>query len=175
MRTVLILILAAYCAAVPLARGAASPAYNYTVANGTEQCIDEYGLKKKVKNNCARDIFVPTKTADEWQSFVSNIAANTGCVQISNCLSGCCTGGASMSTGFSYQRTAPLTIQFTDTSTGTELWSSLWDFGDGQTSTLRNPTHVYASGGTYRVRIDWKCDCGSYFYSGNQAKNIVVN
>jgi len=39
-------------------------------------------------------------------------------------------------------------IQFTDQSTG-DITSWLWNFGDGQTSNLRNPTHSYAAYGTY--------------------------
>jgi hypothetical protein len=46
-------------------------------------------------------------------------------------------------------------LQFMDTSTGTPFtWN--WDFGDGNTSTARNPLHVYDSTGTYEVclRVD---------------------
>ena len=28
-----------------------------------------------------------------------------------------------------------------------------WSFGDGQTSTRRNPTHAYAQGGSYNVTL----------------------
>lgn len=46
-------------------------------------------------------------------------------------------------------------IQFTDTSTdpdGTVVsWS--WNFGDGGTSTLQNPTHQYETAGTYTVTL----------------------
>ncbi len=42
------------------------------------------------------------------------------------------------------------TIKFTDLSTNTPTsWN--WNFGDGQTSTLKNPTHVYVNNGTYTV------------------------
>jgi PKD repeat protein len=34
---------------------------------------------------------------------------------------------------------------------GTGTISYTWNFGDGGTSTLQNPTHVYALAGTYRV------------------------
>jgi len=45
---------------------------------------------------------------------------------------------------------APLTVTFNDTSTGSPTsWS--WDFGDGVTSTLQNPTHTYTSVGSYTV------------------------
>jgi len=47
---------------------------------------------------------------------------------------------------------APLTVTFTDTSTG-EPTSWAWDFGDGGTSPLQNPSHTYASAGTYTVTL----------------------
>jgi PKD repeat protein len=48
---------------------------------------------------------------------------------------------------------APLTVQFTDLSTpgSAPITSRLWDFGDGNTSTVANPSHVYAVPGTYTV------------------------
>ncbi len=48
--------------------------------------------------------------------------------------------------------TAPLAVTFTDTSTGSiTAWS--WNFGDGSTSTARNPAHTYATAGTYTVSL----------------------
>ncbi len=46
----------------------------------------------------------------------------------------------------------PLTVTFTNTSTG-DYTSSLWDFGDGITSTLTNPTHTYTAAGVYTVTL----------------------
>ncbi len=44
--------------------------------------------------------------------------------------------------------------QFTDISvSNTAIASWLWDFGDGNTSTLQNPTHVYNSPGIYNVTL----------------------
>jgi gliding motility-associated-like protein len=43
------------------------------------------------------------------------------------------------------------TVNFTNNSTGAVSYS--WSFGDGGNSTLVNPTHVYASGGTYTVTL----------------------
>jgi len=48
--------------------------------------------------------------------------------------------------------TAPLSVQFTDTSTGSPTsWS--WDFGDGNTSAEQNPVHTYEIAGTYTVTL----------------------
>ena len=48
--------------------------------------------------------------------------------------------------------TVPVTVAFADTSTGGPT-SWRWDFGDGTTSTERNPAHTYASPGTYSVTL----------------------
>ena len=58
---------------------------------------------------------------------------------------------------------SPLTVNFTDTYTGTaspfgvgniypESWA--WDFGDGQTDTVGNPVNVYAVDGSYDVSLN---------------------
>ena len=47
---------------------------------------------------------------------------------------------------------APLEVQFTNASTG-DYDTLVWDFGDGSSSTETNPTHVFASGGTYAVTL----------------------
>lgn len=45
----------------------------------------------------------------------------------------------------------PLTVDFTDQSADAVSW--LWNFGDGGTSGLQNPTHTYISAGIYDVRL----------------------
>jgi len=45
----------------------------------------------------------------------------------------------------------PLYVQFNDTSTNATSWS--WDFGDGTTSTLQNPSHMYSTSGQYQVTL----------------------
>lgn len=53
-----------------------------------------------------------------------------------------------------------LTVDFTDASVGTII-SYLWDFGDGNTSTMQNPQHTYAADGTYLVCLTVTTACGS--------------
>ena len=47
---------------------------------------------------------------------------------------------------------APLTVQFNDLSTGSPTnWN--WSFGDGSTSLVQNPVHVYSRPGDYTVSL----------------------
>jgi PKD repeat protein len=46
----------------------------------------------------------------------------------------------------------PLTVKFTDTSKGSPV-SWQWTFGDGTSSTLKNPSHQYTKSGTYTVAL----------------------
>ncbi len=46
----------------------------------------------------------------------------------------------------------PLTVYFTDTSQG-NITSWFWDFGDGTTSILQNPSHTYTNPGSYSVSL----------------------
>lgn len=48
--------------------------------------------------------------------------------------------------------TVPLTVQFTDQSTG-DITSRNWDFGDNATSTDKNPSHIYNNIGNYTVSL----------------------
>ena len=45
----------------------------------------------------------------------------------------------------------PLTVNFTDASSAATAWS--WDFGDGGTSTVQNPSHAYSNVGYYTVSL----------------------
>ena len=55
---------------------------------------------------------------------------------------------------------SPLEVSFTDLSTGTiTSWS--WDFGDGETSTEQNPTHLYTAPGTYTIALTVSGAAGS--------------
>jgi PKD repeat protein len=44
-----------------------------------------------------------------------------------------------------------LTFNFTDLTQGSASWA--WNFGDGNTSTLQNPTHTYGATGVYTVTL----------------------
>jgi len=67
-------------------------------------------------------------------------------------------------TDFSADKTMAVvgqSIQFTDESTGTAT-SWHWDFGDGETSTLQNPSHSYLSVGDYSVSLTVTSPAGAH-------------
>lgn len=45
------------------------------------------------------------------------------------------------------------TPEFTDLSIGTNIITWQWSFGDGESSTAKNPSHTYAKPGTYQVTL----------------------
>jgi PKD repeat protein len=65
----------------------------------------------------------------------------------------------------------PLQVCFSDNSTGNPT-SWLWDFGDGSTSPLSNPCHIYTSPGSYNVTLTVNNTCGSD--SLTRANSVIV-
>lgn len=59
-------------------------------------------------------------------------------------------------------------VNFTDGSTDADTWA--WDFGDGNTSTLPNPSHVYANPGSYTVCLI----VGNACYTDTTCRNVVI-
>jgi PKD repeat protein len=74
---------------------------------------------------------------------------------IANCADTICypiiVGTTSCNASFSTSYINNTLIQFTNLSTAPSAFTSMWYFGDGNTSTLTNPTHAYANTGIYTV------------------------
>jgi len=67
--------------------------------------------------------------------------------------------------------TEPLSVKFTDKSTGkTTKWK--WSFGDGKSSTEKNPTHKYSKTGKYTVKLTVTNAAGSN--TATKSKYITV-
>lgn len=64
----------------------------------------------------------------------------------------------------------PLSYQFLDRSTFSDITGWYWRFGDGRTSTLQHPTHQYTKMGTYLVQLTVNRSSGSNTF----CKNIMV-
>jgi len=80
-----------------------------------------------------------------FNSAGESAASNTASVTI----------GTSITASFNVSPSAGVagvtTFVCTDTSAGATSWS--WNFGDGGTSTLQNPTHIYSAPGTYTIQL----------------------
>lgn len=76
------------------------------------------------------------------------------------------------SADFTFTPTTPLigqSVSFTDTSTGSPT-SWAWDFGNGGTSTNRNPTYAFPNAGTFSVSLTARNAGGS----SSRTKSITV-
>jgi len=81
-----------------------------------------------------------------WPKFQSNIK-NTG---LSNYIKADF-GASPISGGI------PLTVQFSDNSFG-KITSWFWNFGDGDTSTIQNPVHIYNYADSFSVSLKITCN-----------------
>ncbi len=71
----------------------------------------------------------------------------------------------------------PLTVNFADSSQGL-ITSWLWDFGDGATSTEKNPSHTYENAGSYTVSLTVSGLGGSDTITKENyitVKNVIAN
>lgn len=73
------------------------------------------------------------------------------------------------STGTTICSVAPCTLSFTNKSTPSEGLSYLWEFGDGSSSSEKNPTHTFEKAGVYQIRLSIKSKSGS---SASSQKSI---
>lgn len=64
---------------------------------------------------------------------------------------------------------SPHTVQFTDATVNSSNW--LWDFGDDETSNVKNPQHTYTTPGTYNVTLTLTNQAGCV---STVTKNAVV-
>lgn len=81
-----------------------------------------------------------------------------------------------VNTNFSYSISstsckAPFTVDFQNQSSGPGNISYTWNFGNGQISSLQNPSTVYAAAGTYTVRLNAQSDLGCI---GSIQKTITI-
>jgi PGF-pre-PGF domain-containing protein len=109
-----------------------NPSHTYSVT-GT------YTVSLKATNSAGSNISTRSNYIDVSSSIIPPTASFTG----------------TPTTGF-----VPLTVQFTDTSTGSPMsWN--WSFGDGSYSIFQNPSHTYSVTGTYTVSLKATNSAGS--------------
>lgn len=88
-------------------------------------------------------------------------------------------GGCDLAANFSGTPTsgcAPLSVSFTDQSTGTGIDGWSWDFGDGVgSSSAQNPNYTYSSPGTYTVSLTVSSSSQSCNDNNTKTGYITVN
>ncbi len=95
----------------------------------------------------------PTHTYSSYGTFKVTLTAKSGTLANSISHNVILTEQA-LSASFTYKVAHPLKVILTNTSTNATSYE--WDFGDGTTSTEKNPTHKYSTIGVYRVKLTAK-------------------
>ncbi len=127
---------------------------------GEETAGTTYSFYVYIDNNLIES-FIPT--SDAWTQYTIPTSEYTGLHNVTVTWYGQCMYGTDVDdfsinaptanfTTNTTNGTSPLTVQFNDTSTDKPT-SWLWNFGDGTTSNLQNPTHTYTTSGIYTVTL----------------------
>lgn len=116
--------------------------YEWDFGDGTPKRIDVSKVTYKYTQIGTFTAKVTAIASDNSRSTVS-VPVNVRPVPLKSCFEASATQGA-----------APLTVEFDPRcSTGTVSKYS-WDFGDGETSRTRKPTHTFANPGSYQVKLE---------------------
>jgi PKD repeat protein len=68
---------------------------------------------------------------------------------------------------------APLTVQFTSTSTEADAYT--WDFGDNTSSPAENPRHTYTTAGLFSVTLEARDSCSNAASTASMSHYVTVN
>ena len=104
-----------------------------------------------------------TQTGSYTVTLTTAVVTETDTLTRSSYITVSAGGCVSPTAGFSgtpLTGTAPLTVSFTDASSGT-ISSRWWSFGDGGSSSETNPSHPYTQTGVYTVSLTVSGACGS--------------
>ena len=147
-----------YSLSVPA--GASNLRFNTSGGTGDADLYVKFGSKPTLSSfdcisggpNTTESCALPSATAGTWYVLVHAYSKITG-VSLTGNYDGVA-GNAPPTANFSFSTNA-LTANFTDSSSDSDgsIASRSWTFGDGSTSTATNPSHAYASAGTYSVKL----------------------
>ena len=115
---------------------------------------------KMYENSGAAVIYLKWRNSSSAEDFVTSFCAEDSCSPPAADFTVDVTSGS-----------APLTVIFTDNSTGNPT-SWLWNFGDGTNSTEQNPSHTYSNTGLYDVSL--KASNSNGFDYENKTDYITV-
>jgi PKD repeat protein len=135
-----------YANAPPM--GSTSSGSSGALTGGTWTSVDLSGLAAAAQGG---PLSIGLRTTGSQRSLASRETSTPPqlVIQLSSGSGGAPTASFSAS---STTPTAGAPVSFTDTSGGAPT-SWAWDFGDGSTSTLQNPSHTWSTSGTYTVTL----------------------
>ncbi len=126
------------------------------------------------RTNNVENVYVPNAAGGTWTVAVTGFNGPFGPQPFALVVDGAGTGGGNQppSADFTFSCSG-LSCSFTDASTDSDgsIVSRVWTFGDGTTSTATNPPKVYATGGSYQVRLTVTDDDGATDF---EQKTVVV-
>ncbi|MBA3705160.1 MAG: PKD domain-containing protein, partial [Bacteroidetes bacterium] len=102
-------------------------------------------------------IFNPLHTYVNSGNYTACLSVSNGCGTDKVCYNIAVTCSGAPTPAFTSSVTG-MTVNFNNTSTSAAF--SLWDFGDGKTSTSFSPSHVYYNSGIYNVKLKTSNGCG---------------
>ncbi len=136
--------------ATPLAAGVAALVWSQNPSWTAAQVRDRlYTTADNIYANACNSSYASRLGAGRVNAYN---AVNTG---------GGCVAPVANFSGAPTSGNAPLSVTFTNSSTGTAPLTYAWTFGDGGTSTAANPVYAYATAGTYTVTLTTTNACGS--------------
>jgi PKD repeat protein len=122
-----------------LAYGTTSGNYSASLDTGSKTVATVSGLTEGARYFFAVQAYDSTRTS-AYSNEINALVPATAAAPVANFTATPLSGGA------------PLTVKFTDASSGSiTAWS--WSFGNGATSTLQSPTYTYSTAGTYSVSL----------------------
>jgi gliding motility-associated-like protein len=159
---------------VCLPAGTANFTSTSTIASGT---ITGFAWDFGDGNTAATAAAVNTYTTTGPYTVSLTVTSNSGCTDIKS---------QSLTTIYAEPQAAfnaPAEVclgtvtNFTDISTapGSTVTQWAWNFGDGNTSTVKNPTHTYATAGTYTVTLSVTSSIGCQTVNNTATRTIVIN
>ena len=145
--------------ACPVAESVFSTSYNELTVDFTDESVDnptswlwDFGDGNTSTQQSPQHSYAQTGNYAVCLTVVNDCGADSSCqaVQVS------CPGPEVQFTTVANN----LTVDFTN-ATVDNLTSTLWDFGDGNTSTQENPQHTFPVDGTYTVCLTGTNQCGT--------------
>jgi len=116
--------------------------YEWDFGDGSPKRIDASQVSYKYANIGTFTASVVAKASDGKTS-TGTIIINVRPVALKACY-----------TPSTEQGPAPLSVEFDPRCTEGAVAKFLWDFGDGQTSRIRKPTHTFDNAGSYQVTLE---------------------